>query len=71
MSIGFMSHVGFKKCIWPCHPVEFKGQGPHLCVVIVMGLKVGVDMHMRESGFLSGCVGHNDMARHSLLSHDE
>ena len=26
MSIGFMSHVDFKK--WPCHPVEFKGQGP-------------------------------------------
>ena len=27
MSIGFMSHVGFKK--WPCRPDEFKGQGPH------------------------------------------
>ena len=26
MSIGFMSHVDFEK--WPCHPVEFKGQGP-------------------------------------------
>ena len=25
MSIAFMSHVDFKK--WPCHPVEFKGQG--------------------------------------------
>ena len=27
MSIGFMSHVDFKKR--PCHPVEFRGQGPH------------------------------------------
>ena len=26
MSIGFMSHVNFKK--WPCRPVDFKGQGP-------------------------------------------
>ena len=26
MSIGFMSHVNFKKR--PCRPVEFKGQGP-------------------------------------------
>ena len=26
MSIGFMSHVDFKK--WPCRPVNFKGQGP-------------------------------------------
>ena len=26
MSIGFMSHVDFKK--GPCRPVEFKGQGP-------------------------------------------
>ena len=28
MSIGFMSHVDFKK--WPCHPFEFNGQGPHV-----------------------------------------
>ena len=26
MSIGFMSHVDFKK--WPCLRVDFKGQGP-------------------------------------------
>ena len=26
MSIGFMSHVDFKK--GSCRPVEFKGQGP-------------------------------------------
>ena len=26
VSIGFMSHVDFKKR--PCRPVEFKGQGP-------------------------------------------
>ena len=26
MSIGFMSHVGYKKR--SCRPVEFKGQGP-------------------------------------------
>ena len=26
MSIGFMSHVDFKKK--PCRPVDFKGQGP-------------------------------------------
>ena len=25
MSIGLMSYVDFEK--WPCHPVEFKGQG--------------------------------------------
>ena len=28
MSISSMSHVDFKK--WPCRPVEFKGQGPHV-----------------------------------------
>ena len=28
MSIGFMSHVDFKK--WPCRRVEFKGQGPQM-----------------------------------------
>ena len=27
MSIGLMSHVGFKK--WLCRPGDFKGQGPH------------------------------------------
>ena len=27
MSIGFMSHVDFKKC--PCRPVDVKGQGPY------------------------------------------
>ena len=26
MSIGFLSHVDFKK--WLCRPVDFKGQGP-------------------------------------------
>ena len=26
MSISSMPHVDLKK--WPCHPVEFKGQGP-------------------------------------------
>ena len=25
---GSMSHVDFKK--WPCRPVKFKGQGPHV-----------------------------------------
>ena len=29
MSIGFMSHVDFKKR--PCRPAEFKGQGPPTC----------------------------------------
>ena len=27
MSISYMSHVDFKKCL--CRPVNFKGQGPH------------------------------------------
>ena len=27
MSLGFMSHVDYKK--WLCHPVDFKGQGPY------------------------------------------
>ena len=31
MSIGFMSHVDFKKR--PCRPVEFRGQGPHMSEV--------------------------------------
>ena len=32
-----MSPVDFKK--WPCRPVEFKGQGPHMCVgVFVVGM---------------------------------
>ena len=29
MSIGFMSHVDFKKRA--CRPVDFKGQGPQHC----------------------------------------
>ena len=34
MSLGSMSHVGFKK--WPCRCVEFKGQDPHRAVVSMM-----------------------------------
>ena len=32
MSIGFMSHVDFKKR--PCRPVEFKGQGPQNTLIL-------------------------------------
>ena len=28
MSLSPMSHVELKK--WPCHPVDFRGQGPYL-----------------------------------------
>ena len=41
MLIGFMSYVVFKK--WPCHPVEFKGQGPHFAR--------GVFLHERDVFF--------------------
>ena len=34
MSIGFMSYVDIKK--WPCRPVNFKGQGPHIYGVTLM-----------------------------------
>ena len=34
-----MLHVDFKK--WPCHPVKFKGQGPHYRNVWEMGGPVG------------------------------
>ena len=36
MSIGFMSHVDFKK--WLCRPVEFKGQGPHKGATVLCGV---------------------------------
>ena len=38
MSIGFMSHVDFKKR--PCRPVEFKGQGPSSCTPCTGGCQV-------------------------------
>ena len=34
-----MSHVDFKK--WPCHTVEFKGQGPYYRNIWEMGGPVG------------------------------
>ena len=30
ISLGFVSHVEFKK--WPCCHVKFKGQGPPVCL---------------------------------------
>ena len=41
MSKGFMSHVDFKK--WPCHPVEFKGQGPCYCVDTFLDLSLNLN----------------------------
>ena len=35
MSIGFMSHVDFKKR--PCRPVKFKGQGPQWPLAVLEG----------------------------------
>ena len=40
VSIGFMSHVDLKN--WPCHPVEFKGQGPSVWVGITSTEDVNV-----------------------------
>ena len=54
MSIGSMSHVGFKK--QPCRPVELKGQGPkneasleHMVIVAWRGGRVDI----------SPAAGHN------------
>ena len=43
MSISSMSHVHFKKK--PCHPVEFKGQGPSADkVLVIYGCGDGSDL---------------------------